>query len=217
MLCALPRRISTVKLRATTRLEELQGVVARTLSSFLECGRALLEIREQHLYRPYGTFERYCQERWGFSAHHGSRILRSIAVVQNLEDADLALPENLSEGLLRPLSKLSPPLQSACWRLVSRITERPSRVTVSRIVRVVEGAIHEANGHDATQSSTHTKDVFLPSVYKLATNDFSPQSVIGRITDRKQAQKCILACGAVIARCREIVCELKRQYPGIEL
>jgi hypothetical protein len=127
------------------------------------------------------------------------------------------LPENLSEGLLRPLSKLSPPLQSACWRLASRITERPSRVTVSRIVRVVEGAIHEANDTTSLKAQNRPKDVFLPSVYKLAANDFSPQLVTGRIVGREQAQACILACGAVIARCREIISELKRQYPGIEL
>ena len=34
-----------------SRLTELEGVVERTLDGFLECGRALAEIRNKRLYR----------------------------------------------------------------------------------------------------------------------------------------------------------------------
>ena len=50
-----------------TRLEHLEGVINRNLQSFYEVGRALMEIRDNELYKVkngggYGTFEAYCQD-----------------------------------------------------------------------------------------------------------------------------------------------------------
>jgi hypothetical protein len=38
------------------RLLDLEAIVERNLSSFLETGRPLLTIRDERLYRAYGTF-----------------------------------------------------------------------------------------------------------------------------------------------------------------
>jgi hypothetical protein len=98
-------------------LHQLEHVVETGLAGFLEVGRALLEIKEDKLYRvTHESFETYCKERWHFSAHHGARILRSIAVVQNLENGDCPpLPPDVSEALMRPLAPLEAPLQQAVW------------------------------------------------------------------------------------------------------
>jgi len=96
------------------RLHELERVVERNLTSFLEAGRALLEIRDSGFYKHYGTFEQYLVRRWGISTSRGKELMRSTLVAENLltgaaaPGGDAPLPEGLSEQSLRPLSKLSP-------------------------------------------------------------------------------------------------------------
>ncbi len=72
-----------------SRLEELEGVINRNLQSFYEVGRALMEIRDNELYKlknggGYGTFEAYCQDTWNFSRSHAYRFIDSVKVIENL-------------------------------------------------------------------------------------------------------------------------------------
>ena len=69
-----------------TRLKELEEVIRRGLSKFLEVGEALLEIRNSKLYRQAGhaTFEFYCHKRWGMSRFYAHRLIDSAEVVTNL-------------------------------------------------------------------------------------------------------------------------------------
>lgn len=217
--------LSQLNFEQRNRLAELEGTIERTLAGFIECGMALREVRDQELFREsYASFDDYLSQRWGFSRHHALRMIRAAVVGENLLAGpadDAPLPSDLSETMLRPLTPLEPALQRAVWRLACRVSGEPTSRVVGGIVRVVQhaigNAVEQSNGTDQPKTQRPQKDVFLPSVYKLAANNFSPQLVINRITDREQAQACILSCGAVIARCREIVSELKRQYPGIEL
>jgi hypothetical protein len=74
------------------RLAELEGVIERGLQTFVEVGKALLEIRDSRLYleacdkagKPYGTFEDYCRERWGMSRIHAFRLIQATEVTENL-------------------------------------------------------------------------------------------------------------------------------------
>ena len=50
-----------------SRLAELETVIESGIRTFVDVGRALLEIRDSRLYREsYPTFDEYCRERWGF-------------------------------------------------------------------------------------------------------------------------------------------------------
>ena len=52
--------------RERSRLGKLETTIDRGLQSFFEVGAALKEIRDSRLYRDeHGTFEDYCQTRWG--------------------------------------------------------------------------------------------------------------------------------------------------------
>lgn len=63
------------------RLAELESVVERGLVTFVEVGRALQEIRDSHLYRAsHATFEKYCQERWKFTARRGRQLIAAAAI-----------------------------------------------------------------------------------------------------------------------------------------
>jgi hypothetical protein len=56
------------------RLGDLEEVIERGLTTFVEVGNAIREIRDSKLYREsHGTFEDYCRERWGWSKRHANR------------------------------------------------------------------------------------------------------------------------------------------------
>ncbi len=64
-----------------SRLAELESLVERGLRTFVEVGKALMEIRESRLYREtHGTFETYCRERWGFSKRRGNQLIQAAEV-----------------------------------------------------------------------------------------------------------------------------------------
>jgi hypothetical protein len=116
---------------------------------------------------------------------------------------------------MRPLTKLAPPLQAECWRLASRITERPTHHIVSRIVRTVQSAIDAGVGV-SQKVKRQEKDVFLPSLYKLAGGEsFSAQIVVYRIDDLEQARRCWTACLELGKRCEAIVSELESKFPDL--
>jgi hypothetical protein len=136
------------------RFAELESVVQAHLETFLAVGKALAEIRSRRLYRQqFATFEDYCTQRWGFSAHHGARILRSIVVARHLlegpadpKNGDCPLPENVSETLLRPLSSLEPSLQRSVWQLANKVSSHPTPRVLRGIVKVIRHAIDRGKG-----------------------------------------------------------------------
>jgi hypothetical protein len=204
-----------------TRLHELERIVERSLTSFLECGRALLAVRDEGLYVEYGNFETYCRQRWGLSAHRGLAIVRATQVAENLldgpgaPDGDAPLPADLPESLMRPLTKLAPELQSECWRLASSITERPTHHIVSRIVRTVQSAIDAGIG-TSREVKRQEKDIFLPSLLKLAGGEsFSAQIVVYRIEDLERARRCWTACLELGRKCEALVAELEHRFPDL--
>jgi hypothetical protein len=207
-----------------SRLSELEGIVQTNLESFLTAGRALCEIRNKRLFRQgFATFEDYCARRWGFSGSRGLDLARSVSVAEHLlsgaaapETGDAPLPIDLSSEVLRPLQKLEPPLQSAVWRLASRVG-KPTQHIVAKVVRVVEHAIHEGNGtaHPKTRTPPASeKKIFLAGLHRLAESRV-PACVIVAEFDETRARKHRAACGALISRCHEILEEIRQQFPAL--
>jgi hypothetical protein len=175
----LDRLPDTIPLTAAekSRLAELESVVETHLETFLTVGRALAQIRNERLYRTeYPSWETYCTKRWGFNYGHANDLVRSTQVAEGLlascagPGGDAALPADLSADALRPLQKLEPELQSACWRLASRIG-KPTHHVVSKIVRVVQSAICQgSNGASEPNAKLpqSQKKLFLLSVHRLA-------------------------------------------------
>jgi len=66
-------------------LPELEAVIERGQQTFIEVGRALLEIRDRRLYREtHATFEAYCRERWGWGRHYANRHIQAAQVAEAL-------------------------------------------------------------------------------------------------------------------------------------
>lgn len=96
----------------TTRLGELEAVIQRGLDTFVEVGAALLEIRDARLYREtHGTFEEYCQHRWGMSRRHANRTIEAAGVA----------------GVLGPIGP-TPASESVARELTPVLREDPERV-----------------------------------------------------------------------------------------
>src|SRR5262249_14836463 len=178
-MVAQPDSTAPLSSAQRARLHELERVVEKGLDSFLACGKALMEVRDQKLFREnYDTFEQYCRERWGLSRSRGQEIIRSTVVAQNLLDApgatngEAPLPPDGSEATLRPLARFqNPELQRTTWQLVNSLGTKPTPSTVARVVRVIRGAIQVAAGDANGKKLKRTKPeetVFLRSIYRLA-------------------------------------------------
>ena len=88
-------------------LEQNEAVIRQGCQTFLEVGEALLNIRDNRLYRAlYPTFEQYCRERWGWSRQRSHQMIDAAQVVK-------ALPEDCkhsvtNESTARAIKKVAP-------------------------------------------------------------------------------------------------------------
>lgn len=138
------------------RLAEHEEVIDDGLNTFHKVGMALLDIRDNRLYRQnYRTFEHYCQERWGMGQSHAYRLMDAAQVVNNLQSSPNGgtLPE--SERHIRPLIDLQPEEQQVIWNVVKKtapkgkVTENHVKSVVNVFKDVVQtGAIDSGDGID---------------------------------------------------------------------
>ena len=90
-------------------LGELEAVVDKGLTSFIDTGMALKAIREGKKYKQsgYSTFEIYIKERWGISRPYAYFMIDSGYIADSLStmvDKDIQMPT--AERQVRPLLKL---------------------------------------------------------------------------------------------------------------
>jgi hypothetical protein len=102
--------VDTERLRpgaTAARLAELEDTIDRGLRTFLQVGRALVEIRERRLYRSAGhaTFADYTKQRWGMSRGHAYRTIDAARVVGILQEASVE-PLPVNEAQARELARL---------------------------------------------------------------------------------------------------------------
>ena len=129
-----------------SRLNELEDTIQRGLETFVEVGQALMEIRDRRLYKTnYGTFEDYCQNRWGWGRNYVNKQIRAAEVVNIL---GTIVPIQSTESQLRPLSPLEPEQQREAWQRAQEIAgERPL------VARDVQRAVDELQFYETTNAS----------------------------------------------------------------
>lgn len=135
-----------------TWLSVRETAIAGGLETFVQVGQALSEIRNdpRKVYRPYGTFEDYCRDRWGLRQSHAYRMMEAAHVVTNLKSSPIGellpagnapvLPAN--EAQARPLVALKEPAQQReAWKQVLRETggENITAARVEKAVKVLMG------------------------------------------------------------------------------
>lgn len=96
-----------------SRLEALCDTVDRGLRSFVDAGDALMEIRDQQLFREdAGTFEAFCRDRWGMTPQHANRLISAANICRNLEPTG-SVPQ--TERQARELGSLPEEVQVEAW------------------------------------------------------------------------------------------------------
>lgn len=97
-----------MEISAAASLEDLEAIISRGISAFIETGNALREIRERQLYEGFATFEDYCLKRWGWHRRYGDRLIDAAIVAENLSPIGL---KPRTETQARELARLSPDRQ----------------------------------------------------------------------------------------------------------
>ena len=117
------------------KLAKLEAVVSKGTS---DVGRALIEIRDQKLYRAsHRTFESYCRDRWALSKSQGYRQIGAVEVLTDLSPIGdkITLPQN--EAQCRPLIPLSTKERRKAWAEVAeKAAGKP--ITARLISQVVQ-------------------------------------------------------------------------------
>lgn|GEM_PF-1205269 len=124
------REVSKLPVSQQARLLELERVVDGGLDTFLEVARALVEIREQRLYRAtHPSFERYVEERFALAKRTAYGYIEAAGVQANL--AVRVPAQALSLSQLRALAPLDPEAQRQLAQLIQGLTLTEAR----RVIR----------------------------------------------------------------------------------
>ncbi len=135
-------------------LEEYETILEHGLATFFEVGNALLQIRENRLYRSaHQTFEQYCQARWSIGRSYAWRLIGAAERI-NLLPGDSALPRPSSEFQIRPFLKLAPGEFPGAWRRAVRIAKQ-GKVTPSIAQTVIRERL--PNGDDRAGATLKLK------------------------------------------------------------
>lgn len=125
----------------TAKLENLEIIIESGLKSFLATGNALLQIRDQRLYRAtHSTFDAYCRVRWGFERTYANRLANAAATVDLLPIGN-TLPTN--EAQVRPLTKLPADQRADAWK--EAVEESGGKPTAAVVADVVARRTHSSN------------------------------------------------------------------------
>lgn len=147
------------QLVATDRKDfaRLDGAIAKGLATFVEVGRALLEIRDRKLYREnYVTFEQYCEQRHQLTKSYAWRLIESAEVVEDLkkvanwQQAQPILPAN--EGQCRELLCVPDDALPEVWQEVCVHAERDGVPITAKLIRQHTSPYRTTNGNGHTKA-----------------------------------------------------------------
>lgn len=112
-------------------LSRCEKVIAKGQQIFIEVGNAVLQIRDERLYRKnYGSFNQYCEERWGWGERRASQIIQAASVVQRL------------------------PKESSTMVPTERVARAVAQVSEEKRPQVIAAAAKATNGHVTAKAIT---------------------------------------------------------------
>jgi hypothetical protein len=143
-----------------TNLVELEATIEKNLKSFYEVGFALMQIRDNKLYREsFTTFEAYCKEKWNMTHRYANQLIASSEVVHNLDEMGTMVPKDIPERQLRPLTRLEPTEQ---WEVYEHAVETAPEGKVT--ARHIEETIKEVTGYKHTETHPVSDAMFFAGV-----------------------------------------------------
>jgi len=144
------------------RLEKCEAIIQHGLETFLQVGQALLEIRNERLYRAgYLSFETYCRDKWQLSRSHVHRIIEASEVMYNLMPLGIEhLPDN--EKQVRPLTRLAADDQRMVWNKIRTGLESGEIKKVTG--RVIDTYVETYKREKDRTERVQTYDHIIPEV-----------------------------------------------------
>ena len=95
------------------RLRVLESTVEKGLTTFVEVGNALYEIRESRMYRAtHKDFADYCEYRFGLTSRRVNQLIESAKVVEDLGN-NVSHPKN--SRVASELAKVEPESRKDVW------------------------------------------------------------------------------------------------------
>lgn len=194
--------------RERTRLAGCEARIERGLATFVDVGQALLEVRDDRLYRAaHGTFEDYCRERWGLSRKRAYDLTAAAEVSAAVSpNGDTPSPPN--EAVARELAPLrsDPPRLREAWS--EAVEEHGPEPTAAQVREKVRPADPEPSGFDRWSEKTRanierrhalTRQFWpaMEAIYAiLSSRDVALEEL--RCLDRKTAATIADDCGYAI-------------------
>lgn len=174
-------------------LGALERRIAAGLQTFREVGSALLEIRDQRLYREtHPSFEAYCAERWSLNRARAYQLIDSARVMATLGD-----PEDLrNEAQARELASLQPEDAKAVWLRVEKVAEETGQPVTAPLIRRVRGEVIEPNGGVGVELSA--TDRLVQDMQRLAHTYTRWRASKPNVGERRRVEKAVKDLHAVI-------------------
>lgn len=156
-------------------LRTLELTIERGLKTFVDVGKALMEIRDKRLYRQqYGTFEDYCRERWAMARRTAYQMIEAAEVVENVRNCAQIAPAN--EAQARPLTSLPAEVQPIAWQQAVE-TAPNGHVTAAHVQEVVNLFKQEPKPEYQQPASINN-----PALYSSETPEwYTPKDIIDRV------------------------------------
>ena len=133
--------------------------IEQSQKNFITVGEALTRINEKQLYKgTHSSFDKYCDERWGFTGSHARRLMESYEVVEKLRSGkkpvgDADLPRNEFQARLLRESKAEQ-YWIRCWQTVVKTAkDRGKPITAS----LIEEALGKKSSKNAIPKTKATK------------------------------------------------------------
>ena len=130
---------SSLSVSEQTELSKLETVIKRGIRSFIEVGKALMDVRDKRLYRgAFATFEEYCQRKWGIGDRRAKQLITGSRVAGEMAGTQVPMmPEN--EKQVRPLAGLTPPQREQVWG--QAVEEAGGQPPASRVAELARKAL----------------------------------------------------------------------------
>jgi len=154
-------------------LKKLESKIEDNIKkAWYENGLCMFEIQQRKLYeKKYGTFEKYLNDRWGFTRDYGYKLIKAANLYQQLEDqnvykkgeiVDKKLPKN--EGQIRELLTLDNLSEQVhVW---NEVQESGEKITAT----LIKAKVGEFKSHPVEVEEVKSSITFVGSETHISNN-----------------------------------------------
>jgi hypothetical protein len=138
-------------------LKRCEKTIEKGMATFLDVGRALLEIQQDKLYRDkHGTFEAYCKGRWEMGKSQAYRLIDAVEVDEQIKMSPIGdKMEIKNESQARELVGVS---QDDLPKIVEKAVEiADGNPVTAKAIRQAKGELLPVESTEVEQKSTQVE------------------------------------------------------------